>query len=229
MPRLLAMLQAMSDVRPREPVHFLVFSASLRAESLNSRLARLAADTLQAQGGDVDLASMEEFDTPSFDGDREASDGFPQGAEEFRRRLESADAFVVASPEYNASIPGVLKNVIDWVSRYRPQPFNERHGLLVSASPSMAGGNRGLWALRVPFEHLGARIYPDMFSLAQAHKAFDETGRIENDQLQDRFEINVANFMDLVEASKHYPCVKRAWVEYLGEQPDPVLDRVESH
>ena len=47
--------------------------------------------------------------------------------------------FVVASPEYNASMPGVLKNAIDWVSRYQPQPFNERHGLLMSASPSMDG------------------------------------------------------------------------------------------
>jgi chromate reductase len=140
----------------------------------------------------------------------------------------SLTSFVVASPEYNASFPGVLKNAIDWVSRFRPQPFNERHGLLISASPSMAGGNRGLWSLRIPLEHLGARLYPDMFSLAQAHKALGPDGRIVNDQLQERFEANVANFMDLVEASKHYPCMKRAWVEYLGEAPDPVLDRVES-
>jgi chromate reductase, NAD(P)H dehydrogenase (quinone) len=216
-----------SDGPTREPVRVLVFSASLRSESLNSRLARLAAVTVEANGGDVDLASMEEFDSPSYDGDIQVSDGFPAGAEELRRRLELADAFVVASPEYNASIPGALKNAIDWVSRFRPQPFNELHGLLVSASPSMVGGNRGLWALRIPFEHLGARLYPDMFSLAQAHKAFDTEGRIANEPLQERFEANVANFMDLVEASKHYPCIKRAWVEYLGELPDPELDRVE--
>ncbi len=217
----------MSDGGTREPVRVLVFSASLRTESLNSRLAQLAAATVEANGGDVDLASMAEFDAPSYDGDVQSSDGFPAGAEEFRRRLELADAFVVASPEYNASIPGPLKNVIDWVSRFRPQPFNERHGLLVSASPSMVGGNRGLWALRIPFEHLGARLYPDMFSLAQAHKAFGTDGRIANEQLQERFDANVANFMDLVEASKHYPCIKRVWVEYLGDHPDPVLDRVE--
>jgi chromate reductase, NAD(P)H dehydrogenase (quinone) len=77
------------------------------------------------------------------------------------------------------------------------------------------------------FEHLGARVYPDMFSLAQAHNAFTEEERIANAQLQERFETNIANFMDLVEAAKHYPCVKRAWVEYLGEHPDPVIDRVQ--
>jgi NAD(P)H-dependent FMN reductase len=215
------------DESPREPVRYLVFSASLRKDSLNTRLAQLAAVAIEAGGGTVDLASMREFDAPSYDADVQSSEGFPSGAEELRRRLDSSDAFVIASPEYNSSLPGVLKNVIDWVSRYRPQPFNERHGLLVSASPSMVGGNRGLWMLRVPFEHLGARIYPDMFSLAQAHRAFSSEGRIANDQLQERFDTNIANFMDLVEAAKHYPCVKRAWVEYLGEQPDPALDRVE--
>ena len=91
----------------------------------------------------------------------------------------------------------------------------------------MVGGNRGLWALRVPFEHLGARLYPDMFSLAQAHRAFTSEGRIANDQLQQRFDANIANFMDLVEAAKHYPCVKRKWVEFLGERPEPAVDRVE--
>ena len=98
-------------------------------------------------------------------------------------------------------MPGLLKNAIDWVSRTNPQPFHERHRLLLSASQSMVGGSRGLWALRVPFEHLGARIYPDMFSLAQAHTAFDNGRRIANPQLQERFDATIAGFIDLVEAS----------------------------
>jgi chromate reductase, NAD(P)H dehydrogenase (quinone) len=217
----------MPDAQHREPVRFLAFSASLRSESLNSELIRLAATTIEANQGEVDVAAMHDFDVRSYNADVRSEEGFPAAAEEFRRRLEASDAFVIAAPEYNFSMPGVLKNAIDWVSRFSPQPFNERHGLLMSASPSMAGGNRGLWALRVPLEHLGARVYPDMFSLAQAHVASDSEGRIANQQLQERFEANIVNFMDLVEASKHYPCVKRAWVEYLGEHPDPVLDRVE--
>ena len=211
----------------RESVRVLVFSASLRAESLNTRLATLVAAEIEALGSAVDRASMRDFDCPSFDADVEASDGPPAGARHLRERLEAADAFVIASPEYNASIPGLLKNVIDWVSRAKPQPFNERHGLLLSASPSMVGGNRGLWSLRVPLEHLGARIYPDMFSLAQAHRAFDESGKIANEQLRERFTATIGKFVDLVEASTHYPCVKRAWVEFLGESPDPEADRVD--
>ena len=211
----------------REPVHFLVLSASLRASSLNNRLAHLAASTIEQHGGTADLASMADFDTPSYDQDDQDADGFPAGAEEFRRRIEGSDAFVIAAPEYNGSMPGALKNAIDWVSRYRPQPFHARHALLLSASPSMAGGNRGLWALRVPLEHLGARVFPDMFSLAQAHQALDDDGRIRSSQLSARFEGNIVAFMDLVEAAKHYPCVRKAWVEFLGEQPDVATDRVE--
>lgn len=211
----------------REPLRLLVFAASLRSASLNSRLAELAARLIASSGATVDLASMKDFDTPSYDGDVEDADGLPAGAQRFRERLEAADGFVIASPEYNFSVPGVIKNAIDWVSRARPQPFNERHGLLLSASPSMVGGNRGLWALRVPLEHLGARVYPDMFSLAQAHNAFDAEGNLADERLGQRLDDTLAKFMDLVEASKHYPCVKRAWVEFLGEQPDPVVDRVE--
>jgi NAD(P)H-dependent FMN reductase len=204
----------------------LVFAASLRSGSVNGALAALAARSAEAAGAIVDRASMRDFDAPSYDGDAEGAGRIPEGIHEFRRRLEANDAFIVAAPEYNASMSGVLKNVLDWTSRFRPQPFDGRHGLLMSASPSMAGGNRGLWALRVPFEHLGARIFPDMFSLAAAHRAFDE-GEIADEALRGRFDRNVRAFLSLAEAAKHYPCMKRAWVEFLGEPPHEGADRVD--
>lgn len=125
-------------------------------------------------------------------------------------------------------MPGVLKNTIDWVSRYHPQPFNGKQALLLSASPSMCGGNRGLWALRIPLEHLGARIYPDMFSLAQAHQAFDANGELADHSLRERLRRTIGAFLDLVEAAKHYPALKKQWVEFLGEHADPMIDRVET-
>src|SRR5690349_20999981 len=172
----------------------LVFSASLRRESLNTKLAGLVARRAEERGATVDLAAMRDFDCPSYDGDAEKDAGIPAGAQELQRRLGAGDAFVIVSPEYNASMPGVLKNVIDWTSRFRPQPFDTRHGLLLSASPSLAGGNRGLWSLRIPLEHLGARIYPDMFSLAAAHKAFDGD-RLADAGLQQRLERTVDHFL----------------------------------
>lgn len=207
-------------------LNVLVVAASLRAESLNARLAALAADVARASGAGVDHASMREFEVPSYDGDAEHADGIPKGAGEFQRRIAACDAFIVSSPEYNGSMPGFFKNLIDWTSRFRPQPFDGKQGLLMSASPSMIGGNRGLWALRVPFEHLGARIYPDMFSLAQAHKAL-AGGDIADAALRARFDKNVQAFLSLAEAAKHYPCIKRAWVEFLGEPPGTPADRVD--
>jgi hypothetical protein len=92
----------------------------------------------------------------------------------------------------------------------------------------MTGGNRGLWSLRIPLEHLGARVYPDMFSLAQAHEAFEGSGRIANALLQKRFETMLRCFLDLVEAAKHYPGLKKEWVEFLGEHPTAATDRTET-
>jgi len=66
-----------------------------------------------------------------------------------------------------------------------------------------------------------------MFSLAMAHQAFNPDGQIANTVLAKRFDENIAAFMSLVEAAKNYPCMKKAWVEFLGEKPDPVTDRVE--
>jgi hypothetical protein len=66
-----------------------------------------------------------------------------------------------------------------------------------------------------------------MFSLATAHKAFTPIGTIADEKLGARFEANIISFLSLVEAAKHYPCIKKAWVEFLGEQPDPVTERVE--
>lgn len=215
----------MSEMPPTT-LRVLVFAASLRADSLNHTLAALAGRVAAEHGATVDLASMREFDVPAYDGDLEVAQGIPDGARELHRRLTASDAFIIASPEYNGSMPGVLKNLIDWTSRFRPQPFDGRHGLLLSASPSLVGGNRGLWALRVPFEHMGTRIYPDMFSLSMAHKAF-AGGDITDPALKARFEKTILAFLSLAEAATHYPCMKRAWVEFLGEPPGAGVDRVD--
>ncbi len=217
----------MIESRDGRRIRVLVFAGSLRRDSLNERLAALAGVIVEEQGGAADRAAMADFDCPAYNADVERENGVPAGAQRLRERLVAADGFIIASPEYNASMPGFLKNAIDWVSRIRPQPFNGRQGMLLSASPSMAGGNRGLWSLRVPLEHLGARVYPDMFSLAQAHEAFDAAGRIATPVLQERFNRTIGCFLELVEAAKHYRPLKKLWVEYLGEHPNAAIDRVE--
>ena len=208
-------------------VRLVVFGASLREGSMNDTLATLAAHVAEEKGATVERAKMSDFECPAYDMDVELANGLPAGAQALNDKLVATDGFIIASPEYNASMPGVLKNTIDWVSRFRPQPFNGKQGLLVAASPSMTGGKVGLWALRQPLEHLGARVYPDMFALAQGHRAFDDAGRIADAKLQTWFEKTIDCFIDLAEASKHYPQLKKQWVEFLGEKPDEETTRVE--
>ena len=216
----------MSQPPVNPTLNVLVVAASLREGSLNHKLANRAARACRDYGANVDLATVGDFAVPLYDGDFETAHGIPAGAGELKRRLNASDAFLVASPEYNGSMPGSIKNLIDWVSRFRPQPFDGHHAMLLSASPALAGGNRGLWALRVPLEHLGARVYPDMFSLAMAHKAFDGD-EIADTVLRARFDKTIQSFLSLAEAARHYPCMKRAWVEFLGEPPGAGEDRVD--
>jgi NAD(P)H-dependent FMN reductase len=208
-------------------VRVLVLGASLSSTSLNNRLASLAAALVKEKGGTADLMTIDAFDCPFYDRDVEVETGPPMGAQRFCDRLQAADALMIASPEYNASMPAAIKNLIDWLSRFRPQPLNGKQALLLSASPSMVGGNRGLWALRIPLEHLGTRVYPDMFSLAQAHQAFADSGRLKDGALQERLERTLGCFLELVEAAKHYRHLKKVWVEFLGEHPDAATDRIE--
>ncbi|MFF8918174.1 NADPH-dependent FMN reductase [Streptomyces sp. NPDC015032] len=216
-----------TDVGPA-PVRVLVFGAARRAGSTNAQLASLASGLVAEAGAEVDMAGMRDFDMPLYDGDVEAAEGLPAGALALCERIERCDAFVISSPEYNGSVPGLLKNAIDWVSRVRPQPFKTRHALLLSASPSLIGGNRGLWALRVPLEHLGTRVYPDMFSLPRAHEGFTEDGRLARPEAQERLAEIISGFMQLVQADVQFVCLQRRWYEFPGDRTDaPVTQRAE--
>lgn len=178
----------------------LAFAASLRAGSLNRRLVELAARIAREHGAAVDLADLREFDMPLYDGDVEVAEGLPTGALELARRIREADALMIASPEYNYSISGVLKNAIDWTSRARPMPWRGRSVYLLAAAPSPMGGIRGLWQTRIPLEGCGALVFPDMFALAHAAEAFDGEGGLRDAALAARLEREVAGFVRLAEA-----------------------------
>ena len=89
-------------------IRVLVMGASAREGSLNRRLAALAADVAARSGAGVERTTIDDFAVPFYDQDLEAEAGVPEGAREFCRRLKAADALVIASPDYNASMPGEL-------------------------------------------------------------------------------------------------------------------------
>ena len=178
-------------------MRLLAFAASLKRESLNRKLINLAVELAREAQVEVDLADFREFDMPLYDADLQSSAGFPEGARELARRIEAVDGLMIASPEYNYSLPGTLKNAIDWVSRMKPMPLRGKHGVLLAASTSLVGGSRGLWALRVPLEGLGVMLLPDMFALAQAPQAFDEHGKLKDPELQERLRKLVHGYLDM--------------------------------
>jgi NAD(P)H-dependent FMN reductase len=175
-------------------LRLLAFAASRRERSLNRWLLDAAVAIARGQDAEVDLAEFSAFDMPLFDADMQERDGLPAGAHEFKRRIEAVDGLLIASPEYNHSMPGTLKNAIDWVSRFRPVPFRGKSALLLSASRNLVGGNRGLYALRVPLEHLGVHVYPDMFSLAEADKKLDAAGSLGDPAALERLERMITGY-----------------------------------
>ena len=178
-------------------MRLLAFAASLKRESLNRKLLHLAVELAREAQVEVDLAHFREFDMPLYDADLQNSTGFPEGARELARRIEAVDGLMIASPEYNYSLPGTLKNAIDWVSRMKPMPLRGKHGVLLAASTSLVGGIRGLWALRVPLEGLGVMLLPEMFALAQAPQAFDEHGKLKDPELQERLRKLVHGYLEM--------------------------------
>jgi chromate reductase len=161
-------------------MNVVAIAGAMREGSLNKQLLRLATRILEQDGVEIDLVDLKELAIPFYDGDLEAASGLPAGAQELVARIAASNGLVIASPEYNFSVPAVLKNAIDWVSRAKPMPLRGKTAVLLSASPSLVGGNRGLWVLRMSLESLGTHVHPDMFSLASASQAFDGTGDLKD-------------------------------------------------
>jgi NAD(P)H-dependent FMN reductase len=181
-------------------VRILAFAASLRKGSLNRRLLELSASIAREAGAEVDIAAFREFEMPMYDADVDREQGLPPGGLELASRLKTADALLLTVPEYNYSIPGTLKNAIDWVSRVRPMPWRGKSVYLMSAAPSPMGGIRGLWQTRIPLEGCGALVFPDMFALPHADKAFAADGGLHDAALQERLRKEIAGFVRLAEA-----------------------------
>jgi len=190
-----------SGRHPNPKLKVLVFAASLRAESLNHKLATLAARIAEENGATVDLASMRDFDVPSYDGDLEAAQGIPAGAQGLRRRLTDNDAFIISSPEYNGSIPGQLKNALDWASRPFPENvLRYKPCAVIGASTGLFGA---VWAqaeVRKALKASGAHVLESELPVGLAESAFTEDGRLADDELTARLHDLLADLVREVES-----------------------------
>src|SRR5258705_7181426 len=164
----------------------LIIPGSLRTGSLNARLAAVAAHELAQSGADVSRISLSDFPLPIYDGDLQAKSGVPKHAVNLKRMIGAHHGVLIVTPEYNSSVPALVKNTIDWISRVqdphetRGQVFSERVFAIASASGGRLGGTRALAALRLILTACHATVVPNQFALSFADDAYDEMERLKN-------------------------------------------------
>ena len=164
----------------------LVIPGSQRTGSLNARLAAVAAHTLALEGAEVTRISLADFPLPIYDGDLQAKSGVPKHAVNLKRMMAAHHGVLIVTPEYNSSVPALLKNTIDWVSRVqdahetRGQVFRDRVFAIASASGNRLGGARALAALRLILSACHAQVIPNQLALPFAEEAYDEMDRLKN-------------------------------------------------
>jgi chromate reductase len=174
-----------AETKPPE-LKVLAFAGSLRTDSVNKKLIREAAAIAKELGGNVTLVDLKDYPIPLYDGDIESGPGMPEKAKNLRRMMIEAQVVMISTPEYNSSLPAVLKNVIDWASRNEEgKPSRDafkgnRKFVIMAASPGKLGGTRALKHLRGIIEELGGVVDPQQFSIADAYNAFDESGHLKD-------------------------------------------------
>jgi chromate reductase, NAD(P)H dehydrogenase (quinone) len=181
-------------------VRLVTFCGSIRSGSLNRKLLAQAIEVLRPQA-ELDNADLRDVPLPIYDGDIEAATGVPEPARRLAERIAAADGLVLASPEYNNSIPGALKNAIDWMSRLKPhQPFKGKPVLLLGASPGPYGAIRSQMALRQVMTALFAIPVPNQVAVPHADQAFEPDGALKDPKTRAALEKACAELLRFVAA-----------------------------
>ncbi|NMO15806.1 NAD(P)H-dependent oxidoreductase [Pyxidicoccus fallax] len=174
--------------------HILAVSGSLRTGGFNRMLLEAAVAHARSLGADVDVVDLKTLNLPLYDGDVEAQ-GLPPAVAELRERLGKARGLIIASPEYNSSIPGGLKNAIDWVSRPPGRLFQEKWVAMMGASPGVFGTARMQPHLRQVMSSVGAHVLPTQVHVQKAAEAFTPEGRLRDEARQKEVEALVGTLV----------------------------------
>jgi chromate reductase, NAD(P)H dehydrogenase (quinone) len=182
----------------------LVLSGSLRPRSHNALLAAWAVKELTLIDVETTRISLEDYPMPIYDPDEEIKSGTPQSAIKLKQMMTAHQGIFIATPEHNASVPAVLKNAIDWVSRVRERgdpafsAFRNRAFAIASASSEQQGGLRGLAALRdILVLGCGALVIPEQVAVPQADAAFDDMDNPTPNALANALRMELARLVDM--------------------------------
>lgn len=157
----------------------LALSGSTRPGSYNAVLLDAAVRGAREAGAQVTRVQLRDFPMPLYDAELEAAHGLPEGARRLKALLKAHDGLLLASPEFNGSVSGVLKNAIDWLSRSEPgEPpraaFQGKVAGLLSASPGPRGGLQGLLHLREVLSHLQMLVLPRLVTHPHASQGLQD-------------------------------------------------------
>ena len=169
----------------------LAFAGSTRTDSYNKKLVKISSTGATEAGADVTVIDLRDFPMPIYDGDLEQKDGLPSNARKLKDIMLSHQGFLISSPEYNSSISAVFKNTIDWASRQSEGEiplvcFKNKVAGIMSASPGMLGGLRGLVHVRSILGNIGVIVLPDQIAIAKAQEAFNEDGTLKDKKQEDQ-------------------------------------------
>jgi len=168
----------------------LVFAGSTRSGAYSGRTADIAQRELAVQGAEVTRISLGDYPLPIMDQDLEKEKGVPENAVKLARLFASHDALMICTPEYNGSMPPLLKNAIDWVSRVRKdngQPIHPLPGKVVGICSSSDGhfaGIRSAAHLRAVLSHIQMEVIAPQVSVPYGAEAFDENGEFVAERLR---------------------------------------------
>jgi len=157
---------------------------------------------------DVTRISLGDFPLPIYDGDLESSSGVPKHALDLKRMISAHHGVLIVTPEYNASLPPLVKNTIDWVSRVEDAPeskgqvFRERPFAIAAASNGRLGGARCLQALRLVLSACRAMVIPNQLTLAFAGEAYDDMDRLKYAADKDAMTAMVRQLIDVAQQMK---------------------------
>lgn len=169
----------------------LALAGSTRTGSLNRRLVGALATAARAAGAEVTVVDLKDFEMPIYNGDLEAASGLPEAALRFKAVAPSYDGWIVSTPEYNGSVPALLKNFIDWTSRAHEAGENRARIyqgvpiMLVSASPGPGGGARARAHVAAFLQAMGAKVLPEHVSVKGAEQALTPDGEPATDELRE--------------------------------------------
>src|SRR5437764_5530531 len=177
----------------------LVICGSLRKGSYNAALARTLPKLAPAG---MKLRDAPPFDKlPHYNHDIQDATGFPAEAQAWADAIRAADGVIIVSPEYNWTIPGALKNAIDWVSRMKEQPFKDKPVALQSVSPALLGGSRMQYHLRQCLTSIDALIFgrPEVIVTFAPQKFDEATLELKDQTTRDMIKLQLAAFAKYIE------------------------------